>query len=558
MPACPPRSTQSGPWQRLPWQPPVNLQGMTTVVYTRISTDRTGEQAGVERQLQDCLDLCKRRQLGEPVVITDNDASAFTRRKARPGWRRLVAMMERGEVANLVAWHSDRLYRRSEDLNEIIRLIESSHVAINTVTEGDIDLSTATGRLTARVVGAVAEHESEHKSERIARKHREIAERGDWKGGGPRPFGYQRDGVTPDPLEAKIAREAVRRIQSGESATGVARWASERLSRTITQRSLVKSLTSPHIAGKRIHWPQRERDSWLERRRRGEVSGEYPPNYFAVHAIDGSWPAVIEETDWREMVALFEQRQYRRRPRRSLLAGIVQCGRCGTTMGWGDSISPEAATGRYATYRCVRASGGCTTISIGAEKLDVYVTNLIIEYATSLPRRLSTATESPKSHLEEARAALLTRLDDQAAAYGDGDLTREQFVRNKTRIECQLAELGSWAGQRVTEDAALKLGMDVVQRWEEATLAARAAAIRAFISRITVFPVGRGSTLPPQFRTIISWTDDDGDTTLEELQRRLPAPPAPLTASERREQRNQRDRRKRTLKRTSAKAQITN
>lgn len=83
---------------------------------------------------------------------------------------------------------------------------------IHTVAEGDIDLSSASGRLQARLVGAVAEHESEHKSERIARKHQEIAAAGRWKGGGPRPFDYERDGVTIEPAEAAIAQEAIRRI----------------------------------------------------------------------------------------------------------------------------------------------------------------------------------------------------------------------------------------------------------------------------------------------------------------------------------------------------------
>ena len=38
------------------------------VVYLRISEDRTGAEAGVDRQRQDCLDLCARLGISEPAV----------------------------------------------------------------------------------------------------------------------------------------------------------------------------------------------------------------------------------------------------------------------------------------------------------------------------------------------------------------------------------------------------------------------------------------------------------------------------------------------------------
>ena len=57
------------------------------LTYLRISEDRTGEEAGVDRQRADCLALCAR--LGLPVVVVDvfmdNDTSAFLHKK-RPGF----------------------------------------------------------------------------------------------------------------------------------------------------------------------------------------------------------------------------------------------------------------------------------------------------------------------------------------------------------------------------------------------------------------------------------------------------------------------------------------
>jgi len=528
-------SGRSRQWRSLPRG---KLQPVAVVIYVRISTDRTGERAGVDRQTKDCLSLCQRIGLGTPIILSDNDASAYSRRTVRPGWRQLVAMMERREVEAIVAWHSDRLYRRSEDLNEVIRLIESNHVDIHTVTEGDIDLSSASGRLQARLVGAVAEHESEHKSERIVRKHREIAAAGRWKGGGPRPFGYECDGVTIDPIEAATAREAVRRIQSGNSTTGTARWVSERLGRAVTQRSLVRALTSPHIAGMRIHWPQREREIWEARRKRGEVTGPYPANFVAANVVRGAWPAVIEESDWREMLALFEARRYKKRGHRSLLAGILRCGLCGNTLGWGQDRQAKTKTGTYATYRCISTNGGCAKVSIGAAKIEPWLVGMVTGYAQHFARRVESEGRRDSDPSGKAREALLARLDDQAAAYGDGDLTRVQFVRNKLAIEKQLAELGSVGADQTVREAERRHGLSMLDRWQEADREQQTAALRALIRVVTVFPAGRGSTLSPEYRAVISWSDDSVDMPLEVLRRRLPPRPLPRTDDERRELRN--------------------
>lgn len=528
----------SGRWPRSRLLEGDNLQGVAVVVYVRISSDRTGERAGVDRQTEDCVKLCERLGLETPIILTDNDVSAYSRRTTRPGWRQLVGMMERQEVEAIVAWHSDRLYRRSEDLNEVIRLIESCHVDIHTVTEGDIDLSTASGRLQARLVGAVAEHESEHKSERIARKHQEIAAAGRWKGGGPRPFGYERDGVTIEPVEAAVAREAVRRIQSGNSTTSTARWVSERLGRTVTQRALVRALTTPHIAGMRIHWPQREREAWEARRRRREVIGAYPPHFIANNVVRGTWPAVLEESDWRELLALFEGRRYRKRGNRSLLAGILRCGLCGCTLGWGQDRQAKTKTGTYSAYRCISTNGGCAKVSIAAVKIEPWLVGIVTEYAQHFAQRIAREVRNDKDPSAKARDALLARLDDQAAAYGDGDLTRAQFVRNKESIDRQLVGLGNAGADRIVRDSELRNSLSVFAQWSTSASEQRAAALRALVRGVTVFPAGRGSVLPPEYRAVITWVDDPHDLSLEELRSRLPAPPPPRTDAERREIRN--------------------
>ena len=88
---------------------------------------------------------------------------------------------------------------------------------------GDYDLANASGRMTARIIGAVARHESEHKSERIRRKQLELAEAGKLSGGGRRPYGYQTDRMTVVEAEAAVIRDPRRSGARRGAAAGPGR-----------------------------------------------------------------------------------------------------------------------------------------------------------------------------------------------------------------------------------------------------------------------------------------------------------------------------------------------
>ena len=408
------------------------------VIYARISDDVELTGLGVARQTADCRDLASRLGLADPVEIIDNDVSAFDTRRSRPGWQRLIEMVKGGDVTAILAWHTDRLYRRLTDLEALAKLLESHPIAIHTVQSGDLDLSTAAGRMTARILGSVAQHESEHKSERVVRAHAQIAESGGWKGGGGRPFGYLRDGVTIDPVEADVARDAARRILAGQSSTRTAAWASDILGRKITQRSLVRSLKSPHIAGFRVYWPRVERDQWNARRARGEVVGAEPAHLLTTHTRRGTWPAVLAEADWRALLALFSSSSPRRRPRRSLLAGVLRCAECDTPLGWGEGKNPGVVAGVYATYRCVTSSGGCGRLSIGATAVDEWMSSLVRGATGENVAHVAAATANGRATDKGQRQAQAKRLDELADAFGAGELSRDQHARQRDKVLSEL------------------------------------------------------------------------------------------------------------------------
>jgi site-specific DNA recombinase len=121
----------------------------------------------------------------------------------------------------VVTWHPDRLFRNVRDLEDFIATIERAGAQVRTVAAGLVDLSTASGRMNARIGGVVARHESEHRAERIRSKMSQLAASGK-SNGGPRSFGYEPDHMTVRDEEAELVREVARRALDGESLRSIA------------------------------------------------------------------------------------------------------------------------------------------------------------------------------------------------------------------------------------------------------------------------------------------------------------------------------------------------
>lgn len=60
-------------------------------IYARISSDKSGQSAGVERQEADCRALASRLGLTVSHVLVDNDISAYSG-KPRPQYKRLLEL----------------------------------------------------------------------------------------------------------------------------------------------------------------------------------------------------------------------------------------------------------------------------------------------------------------------------------------------------------------------------------------------------------------------------------------------------------------------------------
>lgn len=84
----------------------------------------------------------------------------------RPGWLKLQAAIERGEVIRVIVWRLDRLGRTAAGLTKLFADLQDRRIGLISLKDG-IDLSTPAGRMLANVLASIAQFETELRAERV-------------------------------------------------------------------------------------------------------------------------------------------------------------------------------------------------------------------------------------------------------------------------------------------------------------------------------------------------------------------------------------------------------
>lgn len=343
------------------------------VIYTRISADRDGDQLGVGRQEKACRELAD--TLGWKVIAVkiDDDRTAYGKsgmRARRPGYAALLDMLSTGEANAVLCWHVDRLYRQARDLEPLIDIVERTGALIRPVTMGELDLTTASGRMVARILASVSTHEIEHAVERMKTKTEERRNAGHFHGGtrgfGHKPIRKRAPGAPPqvlqtDPREAELIKEAAHAVLAhaadpvtGETLGGICKDWNTRGIRTPRGNewqvsSLRAVLTGARLAGLIEH--------------EGEIVGP------------AEWKPIIPAETWLALRTVLRdpiRNTYPVRPSdgkiKYLGTGLYLCHKCPKVIRAGGAHAGEGQR-----YRCV--DGHLTRY---AEPIDDHVESLII------------------------------------------------------------------------------------------------------------------------------------------------------------------------------------
>jgi site-specific DNA recombinase len=427
---------------------------IVAAIYTRISHDPGSDRLGVQRQERECRELAERNGWSVAEVFEDDDVSAYRPGK-RPAFARLLTALEHGEVNALVVWHPDRLYRHPKDLERLVDACEHHHIQFAAVTAGSIDLGTASGRMVARMYGAAGRHEVERTVERVRSKHLELALAGKWGGGGPRPYGYERDHKTVREPEAQRIRNATRRVLAGESVHSVARdW-------TWSTTALSNVLMSARISGRR--------EMFIARNGRR-------PRVGRIMSDTADWPAIISVEDSDRLRALLGNQKPRQSYARShLLTGIARCRVCDQLL-----VAQGSTPDR-------RRRLGCRHVSVLAEDMERLVEEAVLRRIETgaLARALHQVDDELATALQQELLQLQQRQSTLAEEWARGDLDREAWqaarswlATRRNEVEGQLHGFG--------HDAALAAlaGVQIRKAWASTPLSTKRAAVVAVVEAI--------------------------------------------------------------------------
>jgi DNA invertase Pin-like site-specific DNA recombinase len=163
----------------------------------------------LEMQRRAIAQYCAAMGLPEPIPYEDAGISAFKERiEHRPAFARLLADAEAGAIGTIIVASLDRWSRKLRVIDETLRRLNAAGVALISLRE-HLDYSTAVGKLTINMLGAIAQHTSDDRSETGRRVHAELRAQGKWPSGSP-PFGAMLDAdgrLTLDPAKAdQLAR----------------------------------------------------------------------------------------------------------------------------------------------------------------------------------------------------------------------------------------------------------------------------------------------------------------------------------------------------------------
>ncbi len=454
-------------------------------IYTRISRDPTGKRAGVERQQRECRQLAKNLDWPVVRVYEDDDISAYSG-KHRPDYENLLSDIRSGEINAVIAWHPDRLHRRPIELERYIDVCDQHSVQNHTAQTGLWDLSTPSGRLMARQLGAVARYESEHKSERVRSAHLEIAQGGGWHGG-VRCFGYEADGMTIRQSEADEIKQLAKAVIEGQSLRSLALDLNERKVPTVkgkrwSSAHLGRMLVRSRLAGLREH--------------KGKILGQ------------AQWDKIIEPETLNSVRAVLQDparrtgANGRRGPTPTALGtAIYVCGVCGEPrMRRGSSHT------RRPVYQC--GSAALTMEKLGhvsrvAEPLDAYVEGVLVGKLSEpgVIEAMCNVIDTDNhdiTALQTEQAEIKKELKRRTAACDAGDIDFETLTNASRRIRQRDKEITAILTAAQTRSPLhVLLGADSIEdMWDDVLTLGQKRAILAEMLVVTVKPTTRGGRAP--------------------------------------------------------------
>lgn len=425
-------------------------------LYTRVSTDeqrRNGQSIGAQKE--QLYEYCAKNDLNILEYYEDNGFSGGTLK--RPAFQKLLKDLRPNEV--VLTCRLDRLTRSTVDGLSVINEWNDKNIGVKCIHDLDIDTTTANGKLILTVLLGLAANEREHASERINETFANKKKLGE-PCSGCCALGYKVEPkkVVIVPEEAKMVKYAFDTFLATHSVSQT---------KMIFNKKYFDYLKEKE---KRSNG----RDAFTEQRMRYLLRNN---NYIG----NKTYPQIIEVPTFEAVQDILNERAGGK-PRKYdyMFRGLLKCGYCGSTM----VGAPRHDNGKlYLNYRCNSRSSErnktCITISEkNIEKLlvsqlheDLSKCNVDLELENEIKVKKSDITKLEK------------KLERIKELYAEGDLTKQQFVDKKEKINNEINDIK----RQLINSKRIKLDDNALNIYWKLSKKKKAVFWRSLIKEVRVF-----------------------------------------------------------------------
>lgn len=458
------------------------------VIYLRISRDKTGDEHGVDAQEQRALAICAARGWDIVAIYKENDRSAADPDAHRPKFKNVLRHVQNDECDVVLAIHWDRLLRQNRESLDFMEICRDERVLIHLINGGDKEVWTPTGELEASILTAVAVNEVRQKSYRQQDNNKARARNGLPPAGGPRAFGFTKDGMANVPEEAKALKWGYKHILGGGSVREVTReWErigvkTARTNGGMNDRAVNVILRNPRNAGIRCYYDEEQ-------------------------AAAGVWPAIIDQDTYRKALAILDDPARRTTPgptRKHLLSGIILCGKCAAEdVVRTCRVIPASSKGRkWRTYGCTRDRRSGAHLARKSDLVEELVIHEVLDYLArkacdEMLHRQGPDIEGLKAErvkVREERAGLVAAINNGVVTMGEVQVRMMTLKERLAELDAQITDQSVDPAIASVVSSVLAVGDDQIQRldaamtvWEDYTLSQRRSLIESLVT-ITLHP----------------------------------------------------------------------
>jgi DNA invertase Pin-like site-specific DNA recombinase len=482
------------------------------IIYLRLSDlrDEDLNDVGKGKSFDDreakLRDLAARLGWTVVKVVTENDvikkngkhrpASAFKKRKVtlpdgsvamrviRPGFQSILHDFASGVANGLLAEDLDRCMRDPRDLEDLIDVAEQRRINARsisgslTLTNGGTDAEVTM----ARMMVTMANKSSRDTSRRVAAA-RERKARGGEFGGGPRPFGFESDGLTPRDDEVAIIKDFFRRIRQISDITG--KQTSLRQYARELQESDVPTVTgAPWAAGIL-------KDVMCKIRNKGRMQHQ------GQDVGPAPWPELVDPAVFDDVVDLLNDGSRRTGPgpaRKYLGSGIYLCGVCD------DSSTMMVSRGTRAPHYVCGNKNAPRHLSRSLHRVDAHVISVLMELCSDkrlLHRLAKPGVTVDIPALKAQRDSIKANLARMAGDAAIDVIDRETYLAAASRAKTTISEIDEKIRDSTIESPVSVLldADDVAVEFDKQPLSSQ----RAILSRTLRVQINRSSKKGPAY-----------------------------------------------------------